>query len=187
MRTIGKVRTEVAPTYSVQNCDLSLCYLAIYSADRLRVPDHMGLALERRGGVAPLAILPERSVVHIVLVMARTADRIEDGLSHDRLVVARMTVELAMTARQRKAGLHIMVEARTQPARWIVATGAIATQPVLVECVFVTLLALQRRGLEILALVAIGARDGLVAPHEGKAGSVVIEVGCLLPIGFVVA
>jgi len=49
------------------------------------------------------------------------------------------------------------------------------------------LLALDRRRLEILALVAIGTRDGLMAPDEGKAGPVVIEVGCLLPTRLVVA
>jgi len=137
--------------------------------------------------MASLTILPKCSVVNIVFAMAGTADRLEDGLSGDRFIVARMTVEPTMGAGQRKAGQRVVIEVPLQPTAGSVAGDAIVAQPTFVERILMALLALEGRRLEILALVAIGTRYGFVAPDERKTGSVVIEVGCLLPTRLVVA
>jgi len=71
----------------------------------------MDSALKCDGSMASLTILPKCSVVNVVLVMARAADRIEGGLSGNGLIVADMTIEPPMGACQRKACLRVVVEA----------------------------------------------------------------------------
>ena len=125
--------------------------------------------------------------MHVVLVVAGAADRIEHWLAGDRLGMAGVAIQPDMPACQRELGLLVVIEMPQQPPFRGVAGGAFRSKPALVERILVAVLTQHRRRLEVLGLVAVGARHRLMLTDQREPRPVVVKVGRLLPIGLVVA
>ena len=143
--------------------------------------------LERVGIVAAFARTPECSLVGIILLVAAIAVCWRCNLGDIGFPVAGMALHGLMRARQRVAGLFVMIEAPARPAIGAVTGGTIGAETANVMAVSVAACACLRRILERLGAVAFLAGDHCMQSDQRKSRQVMIKSHLLPPARLVVA
>ena len=129
----------------------------------------------------------ERSVVRIIPAVASVAIGRRGHPRDIGLLVARMALQSMMRARQRVAGLLVVIEAPACPTVGVVTARAVGAEPADMVRILVAARARARRILERLGSVAFLARHHRMQSDERKSRQIMVEGDLLSPARLLVA
>ena len=137
--------------------------------------------------MASLACPPERSVVGVILTVAGVAGHRRGNPRDVGFPVASLALQRMVRARQRVAGLLVVIKAPACPTVGVVAVHAGGAETADMVGISVTVRACARRIFERRGPMAFLAGYHCMQPDERESGQIVVESNPLSPARLLVA